>query len=125
MGCRLINRQCMPTGEQAGSWYVISDDDDCEHEPLHRLGADNGNNEYYQCQACETVLIKQGFVDHRQLRKQRDDQQQRSTNPFANALGVNSFVAPKDPPRHRPNRSTSSSTVVSRIKRVSRRLLRK
>lgn len=72
-----------------GSWYLLSGDEECEHDPVVRLGADGGNNEYYHCRECGSVLIREGHADHRHIRdQQRQQQQQSSDNPFASALNL-------------------------------------
>lgn len=119
-----INRMSTPR-DRDGTWYLISDDADCAHEPIVRLGADNGNNEYFQCEACDTVLIKEGYVDHREIRQQRQQHEDTPSNPLAKAIDVGELMGSDNRGHSSPYQTSQSSTVITRIKRISRRLFKK
>jgi len=97
---------------------------DCEHESVAQLGADTGANEYYRCEACQTVLVQAGggAVDHEEIREQRQ-MEEPSDNPLAGAL---SFDTGADEPGRTPGTGSplSASSLRARLRSLSDRLFR-
>ncbi len=110
--------------KRRGTWYAIPGDVDCEHGPIIRLGADVGNNEYYQCQTCETALVREGHVDPREIREQHQNEHQGgSNNLFLDALDVDDTLGGDKTGQHRSEvNQSSSSPIAVWIRKIRRRI---
>lgn len=116
------------------TWYVVPGEGDdspgtaagvesgdgaeCSHASLDLLGADNGGNEYYRCEDCEDVLIKQGTRDFREVRAEREDRSGQKRRGFLSATGRS-----RDSDDHW--RRPGETDIVERLRELGRRLLRK
>lgn len=56
-------------------FYRISGKKDCEHK-LVFLGSDKGNNEYYKCQKCGGVILKEAQEAEKHVQKIRRESEE-------------------------------------------------
>lgn len=73
--------------------FLVPGDPDCHHESTEYMGGDSGNNEYYECLECTGVLIRTGDRDFRDVREERQaEQEESSQHPFQTEDGGTVFT---------------------------------
>lgn len=105
--------------------FKIGGDEDCTHESTVKIGADTGNNAYYKCRSCESVILKSGESSPERAReRQRQEMQSGSNNKFVDMLDLDETFDRTDTHHDRSRQGgLSGSDIVARIREFGRRIL--
>jgi hypothetical protein len=102
--------------------FKIGGEEDCPHESVVNIGADAGNNDYYKCRSCESVILKSGHSSPDGV-DERYRQDSGSKNKFVDMLDLEETF---DRTNAHGNRSRqngpSESDLVARIRELGRRI---
>ncbi|MEF8777591.1 MAG: hypothetical protein V5A36_01630 [Natronomonas sp.] len=105
--------------------FKIGGDEDCPHESLVNIGADAGNNDYYKCRSCESVILKSGH-SRPDGADERYRQDSGSKNKFADMLNLEeTFDQTNTRGTGSRQEAPSESDIVARIREFGRKIFRR
>ena len=87
--------------EENKGWWAFEDDIECPHDSLQPLGKDDGNNRYFNCQSCGTVVMEvQSTREARPPNLEARTGNMLNNHPLGQALEIDKFGQEKSGNSH-------------------------